>query len=272
MKRLVLRICVVTVLSFPAAASADGKGKLFNDGQGVARGVQVSAQTYFPGQSTRASTGGADQGREWTSKPGSPVLVFATNRCTATNLGSGFSYSFANGVECASFSAPSPDEPVRRNRKRPATPSAEQIAAALFDRAISLAPDPELEVAPSRIGLTGLRSFFWLATPPRPIVATATAGGTAVTAVAAPAEFLWDFGDGGTRSTQGAGKAWRPHRTGSIGHMYQTAGRYDLSVEILWQARWRVGTGPWQALGTFSTADSRPYPVREIIAWLVRQR
>lgn len=161
---------------------------------------------------------------------------------------------------------------MRRNRKRPVTPSAEQIAAALFDRAISLAPDPELEVAPSRIGLTGLRSFFWLATPPRPIVATATAGGTAVTAVAAPAEFLWDFGDGGTRSTQGAGKAWRPHRTGSIGHMYQTAGRYDLSVEILWQARWRVGTGPWQALGTFSTADSRPYPVREIIAWLVRQR
>jgi hypothetical protein len=54
--------------------------------------------------------------------------------------------------------------------------------------------------------------------------------------------------------------------------MYQTAGRYDLGIDVLWSAQWRAGTGPWQPLGTFSTSDSRPYAVREVIAWLARRR
>ena len=103
-------------------------------------------------------------------------------------------------------------------------------------------------------------------------MASASAGPTTVTAIAVPSEFVWDFGDGGGRGTQDAGRAWRPRRTGSIGHMYQVAGRYELSAEILWQASWRIGEGSWQPLGTFSTSDSRPYRVREIVAWLVRRR
>jgi len=190
----------------------------------------------------------------------------------AANLGGGFGYNFGPGLECASFLAPSPDAPRRKKGRRPRPPSPEQIAAALFDRAVSLAPDPELEVAPSRIGLTGLRSYFWLDEAPRPIVATASAGPTTVTAVAVPAEFVWDFGDGSSRGTQDAGKAWRPNRTGSIGHTYQASGRYQLSAEILWRASWRIGGGAWRPLGYFSTSDSRPYRVREIIAWLVRRR
>ena len=200
------------------------------------------------------------------------VDIDPTNRCTATNLGEGFSYSFANGVECASFSAPVPGEAVRRNGRRPRPPSAAQIAAALFDRTIALAPEPQLEVAPSRIGLTGLRTFVWLDESPRPIVATASAGATTVTAVATPARFVWDFGEGQVRSTSHSGTRWTPRQRGSVGHMYQASGRYDLSVDIMWSAQWRSGTGPWQPLGTFSTSDSRPYAVREVIAWLARRR
>jgi len=89
--------------------------------------------------------------------------------------------------------------------------------------------------------------------------------------VAVPSEFVWNFGDGAARTTQDAGRAWRPRRTGSIGHTYQVAGHHDLSVQILWQASWRMDGGAWRPLGSFSTSDSRVYPVREIIAWLVRR-
>ena len=137
---------------------------------------------------------------------------------------------------------------------------------------MSLAPQPQLEVAPGRLGLTGLRSYFWLEAPPRPIVATATAGATTVTAVAVPAEFVWTFGDGHQKATSSSGRAWRRGRRGSIGHMYQTAGRYDLGVEVVWRAQWRLGSGAWQPLGSFTTSDAREYPVRELLAWLVRRR
>jgi hypothetical protein len=41
-------------------------------------------------------------------------------------------------------------------------------------------------------------------------------------------------------------------------------------VEVIWQARWNVNDGPWRDLGFFSTADARTYPVRQIIAVLVK--
>jgi len=102
-------------------------------------------------------------------------------------------------------------------------------------------------------------------------VATARAGPITVTAVAVPSEFVWTFGDGAAKATQDVGRAWRPRRSGSIGHTYQVAGYHDLSVRVIWRASWRIGGGPWQPLGSFSTSDSRTYPVREIIAWLVRR-
>ena len=142
----------------------------------------------------------------------------------------------------------------------------------MFDRAVSLAPEPQLEVAPARVGLAGLRTFFWLAEPPDPIVATAAAGRSTITATASPVQFVWSFGDGTDRATTGSGRRWTIRRDGSIGHVYQASGRYDLGVEVVWQARWRAGGGSWRDLGHFSTSDSRRYPVREVLAWLVRAR
>ena len=202
--------------------------------------------------------------------PYSPSAV--GTRCSTSNKNGSFTYTFGSGVECASFEAPSPDKPGKKNLPRPQAPSPEQIAAVLFDRAVALAPDPNLRVTPDGLGLTGLPTFVWLAEPPDPLTATAAAGPVVVTAQAYPASYEWDFGDGGATTTHGSGRRWTPRKRGSIAHTYEVAGRYDLSVAVRWTARWRVGDGPWRPLGVFATSDSRPYAVREVLSWLVRWR
>jgi hypothetical protein len=137
---------------------------------------------------------------------------------------------------------------------------------------MDLAQDPALEIAPSRIGLTGLDSYFWLAEEPRPVQATATAGGLSVTAEARPVQYVWDFGDDTDKVTDEPGRAWTRWQDGSVAHMYETRARYDVSVEVVWSARWRIGAGAWEPLGFFSNSDTRDYPVRQMIAMLVRAR
>jgi hypothetical protein len=175
-------------------------------------------------------------------------------------------------TKCAYYSFAPPPETDPKKEKDKKRPSPEELAAVAADRAIALAPDPNLSVAPSGIGLTGLPSFFWLAETPSPITATAGVGGLTVTAEARPIQFVWDFGDGVDKVTANAGRRWTRRRSGNISHLYETKGRYDLRVEVVWEARWRIGNGPWQPLGYFSNSDERPYPVREVVAILVRAR
>lgn len=180
---------------------------------------------------------------------------------------------FESGIgDCISFVSP---PPVRNlpdaGRRRPPRPSPESLAQAAYDRMISLAPSPELDLAPARIGLTGLPSFFWVGNDLRPVTATAGVRGLTVTAEARPVRFLWDFGDGATRTTQHPGRPWSKGRRGNVGHVYETKGRYEPSVTVVWAARWRRNGGAWNDLGYFSTTGSADYPVREMIAVLVRR-
>ena len=151
-------------------------------------------------------------------------------------------------------------------------PSPEELAWVAADRAMSVAEWPELEIAPSRVGLTGLRSFFWLDRTPAPVTASASIPGLVVTAEAHPVEYTWSFGEGRARTTPHPGRAWTKRRPGNVAHMYEQRGRYRVSVEVLWQGRWRVNSGAWQHLGYFSNSDSRTYPVRQMIAMLSRRR
>lgn len=174
---------------------------------------------------------------------------------------------------CISFVSPEPaPAPGPRGPQRTARPSPEALAQAAFDRVISLAPRPDLGIAPARIGLTGLPSYFWVASDLRPIAATAGVPGLTVTAEAQPVRYLWDFGDGSTRSTRHPGRPWTRRRDGNVGHLYETKGRYEAEVTVVWAARWRVNGGAWRDLGYFSTTGSVDYPVREMIAVLVRRR
>lgn len=151
-------------------------------------------------------------------------------------------------------------------------PSPIELAWVAADRAASFAEWPELRVAPSRIGLTGLRSYFWLARDPRPVTASASVPGMTVTAYAEPVQFRWDFGEGGGRSTSHSGRAWTRRRPGNIGHMYETRGPRTIGVEVIWEARWRINSGGWQHLGYFSNSDERRYRVRQMVAMLSRTR
>ena len=260
----------LTLFLMIVPAQARGKGLLIDDGRNSVSGVKVVAQRFdTPGQSQAESRGASAALGVVAVTTGTSLVVTVNNRCSAANLGDGFSYSFADGVECASFAAPGSEQVVKKGKK-PRPPSPEQVALALADRAIALAPDPRLEVAPGRVGLTGLESFFWLSDPPAPIRATAAAGRVTVTAEARPTQFVWDFDDGSDKVTYDPGRRWTRWRDGSIGHLYETSGRYDLNVDVVWEARWRIGAGTWRHLGYFTTSDSKRYPVREVIAMLIR--
>lgn len=220
-----------------------------------------------------AGGGGASSGH---AAPSPPIAISAHN-CIPRTDPRGVSLSFeifeSPVGDCISFVSP---EPVRTPRgrigdRRPPRPSPEALAQQAYDRMISLAPRPELDVAPARVGLTGLPSYFWVGNELRPISATAGVRGLTVTAEARPVKYLWDFGDGTTRQTRHGGRPWTTAVRGNVGHLYETKGRYEPAVTVVWAARWRVNAQPWDDLGYFSTTGSTGYPVREVLSVLVRR-
>jgi hypothetical protein len=91
-----------------------------------------------------------------------------------------------------------------------------------------------------------------------------------ITATAAAVQHSWSFGDGAGLVASDPGRPWAPGRPGTIAHVYETPGRFEATVEQIWRARWRVRSGPWRDLGYFSVSGTRTYPVREVVAFLVR--
>ena len=154
----------------------------------------------------------------------------------------------------------------------PPPPSPEELAQVALDRAVAAAAVPELRLAPSAVGLTGLDSFVWLADRPKPIEAVASVPGLTVIAQARPVQYVWDFGDGATAVTSHPGRPWSAQQPGDIAHLYEVRGAYSVGVEVIWSARWQVTGGPRNDLGFFSTSDSRPYPVRQVVTRLVPGR
>lgn len=269
---------VLTLLAPAAIADERGSASVIDYGTTDGPGVEATAVTYV---SAEESTGKPVQRSATpasvalTASP-APVAISAHN-CIPRTDPRGVSLSFeifeSSIGDCISFVSPEPLRPTPRgNTRRPPRPSPEALAQSAYDRVISLAPEPELTIAPSRIGLTGLPSYFWVGNDLRPISATAGVRGLTVTAEARPVRYLWDFGDGATRQTQHGGRPWTPARRGNVGHLYETKGRYEPTVTVVWAARWRVNGGPWDDLGYFSTTGSAEYPVREMIAVLVRRR
>jgi hypothetical protein len=248
-----------------------------------APGVETVVHSYDSHEDAQAGLPGAGTGTSTPSLQSSetdgPLIVgLSAHNCTPyttpAGIGLGLDLGEAGSGDCLSFSAP---DPVQRlvDRGGPRSrggrgPSLEELIRTAADRAIALAISPELKVAPDGVGLTGLPSYFWLAQRPQPISATAGAGGVTVTAEAYPTQYVWTFGDGEDLVTTTSGRPWTRDVPGNIEYTYETRGRYDLSVEVIYRARWRVDGGPWQSLGFFSTSDLRTYPVRQVVAVLVR--
>jgi PKD domain len=249
LRGILIGVAIAILFAVPVQAKTGGNGEItFWEDNDV--GVAAEAHSFQPAADPKDSSSSSS------SVAASQVYV-CESRVHPVSLG------------CAYYQigfAPADAAPA------PVTISAADLGQIAGDRAIALAPNPNLAISPARVGLTGLRSYFWLDEPPQPITATASAGGLTVIAEARPASYVWTFGDDRSKTTVRPGRPWTKRRPGNISHMYETRGRYVLSIEILWSARWRTTTGSWNDLGTFTTSESRDYPVREARTRLVRSR
>lgn len=277
MRRLLATLAAfLTALSGHQVAVADTGAEVISYGRTRAPGVAAEVMAVATSRSAvkAAAPGGqgAPTGGGGVSVP-APVALSAHNCIPRTDArGVSLSYVFSeSGVgDCVTFVSPPPGEARPPRPDRRPRPSPESLAQAAFQRVIELAPRPALDVAPGRVGLTGLPSYFWVRNDLAPVTANASAGGLTVTATAQPSEYVWAFGDGTDRTTRHPGRAWTKRKPGNVGHLYETKGRYEPEVTVVWVARWRINRGPWQPLGYFSTTGSVDYRVREVRAVLVR--
>jgi hypothetical protein len=285
---LLLLLLPLSTLHQPALAQdAEGEANIITRTRSEAAGVETRVRAFNTIPALSSPSAGISVSTSNTSEapglaaPSGPVPVALLPHTCAPVYGRGgvslaYNFSDAGAGDCLSFSAPAPvaarePAPDRRGRdRRERGPDIGALIALAADRAIALAPTPELRIAPDGVGLTGLPSYFWLAEPPTSITATASAGGVTVIAQASPVQFVWTFGDGSQNVTHTAGRAWTRDRPGSIAHTYEARGRYPVAVEVIYHARWSIDGAAWSDLGFFSTADSRTYPVRQIVAVLVK--
>lgn len=265
-------IVLLVFLGFGETARAGIRGYGFLRRQ--APGVGATAAYKEPLSTvSRSGRGGAvASANRRVPTPNSSISVFVFQTCDSRAGVIVTTSSVLDQGRCWSPSVPEPVGAPRGRRERVPRPSPRDLARQALDRAISLAPEPDLRIAPARTGLTGLDSYFWLGRQPRTIRATAGVPGLLVTAEASPREYLWRFGDGSDRVTSHSGRSWTERRPGNIAHLYERTDRYTVTVEVIWQARYRINGGAWSALGFFTTSDSVVYPVREMISVLVRPR
>lgn len=272
-------VVVLACLGTASAIADESSGASIIDfGRSDAPGVQATAVRVDVTAPKAGATRTSNASTGSTSLPAIPAPVaISAHNCIPRVQGGGVDLSFEffeSGVgDCVSFVSPPPADPGPRRRPgRAPRPSPEALAQRAYERVIRLAPRPDLAAAPNRVGLTGLTSYFWVENPPRPISATAGVPRLSVTAEARPVQYRWDFGDGQDRTTRHPGRPWTRQTRGNVGHLYETKGRYEPSVTVIWAARWRINDGPWRDLGYFSTANSIEYPVREVRSLLVQGR
>ena len=259
---------IVLVCLFLVAESAAGLAQVsgtasIHQGRREATGVVAVSRSYVAPKIAGKSKSSSSQVAGVRYERG-PLLV-----PLVAQIFCGHDPGIPGGLTCV---LPPPERPRISNAPKRRPPTPDEVARRLADRAISLAPRPRLRFAPARRGLTGLPSFFWLAERPQPIVARAGVRGLTVTAQARPVQFIWGHGDGTDQATRGPGRRWTKQRPGNIRHTYEGKGRYTLEVEVIWEARWRLGFGPWRSLGYFSNSSTRTYRVRSIVPVLVKPR
>lgn len=161
------------------------------------------------------------------------------------------------------------------------------IAASVADRTV-LVPG-RVEASPSRGGLAGADSWFWLNPTPQRRSLSVTLAGESVTVTADPS-VEWRFGDGSSLNG-GPGVPYQPGLApaGAVEHVYQTRclpgdqGRdpyvlascgdtgYGVEALVVWRISYQAfgAVATSGTLPTRTTASSSVYPVSEARAFLV---
>jgi hypothetical protein len=85
-----------------------------------------------------------------------------------------------------------------------------------------------------------------------------------------PVAYLWDYGDGGGRTTTTGGSSWdalgQAELTAtSTSHVFVTTGSRTVRVTVAFEAQYRLGAGPWSLVAGEVTAAAPPVPVRVVV-------
>ncbi len=129
---------------------------------------------------------------------------------------------------------------------------------------------PAASVEAPRYTLVNLKTTFF--TKPPSINRNLTIIGYNVDVEIRPASYEWDWGDGSSTTTSTPGK---PYPSTDVTHTYVHATDKDealeLSVDITYEARYRVDGGPWQTIPDVLTIPgaSTSMPVKQASAVLV---
>lgn len=135
------------------------------------------------------------------------------------------------------------------------------ITAAIAMRAFERIPLPEPSLSvqpPGGKTLVGLHTI--LSTEAERFTETVTLLGRRVELDIEPRQFEWSHGDGSSQSTTEPGQPYREGLPMSayVTHRYGGLGTFDLAVDVVWGARFRVDGGPWQDVGGTITMSSAP--------------
>jgi hypothetical protein len=179
----------------------------------------------------------------------------------------------------ASYQPTCPDDPPGAQRAVVWLPDSQApVLTMLVEVAVSrLAPPaPRIELSPPPPAPQLVRLPMWLWVDEATWgqrQATASVPGLSVTATATPTVVLWSTGDGGSRTCQGPGTAWRPGMdpaapSPTCGYTYTASSRdapggaYPLSATVTWEISW-AGGGASGTVAPLTTSSSTQVVVAE---------
>ena len=134
-------------------------------------------------------------------------------------------------------------------------------------RRLPLAPSP-LVVQPDR-GWVLVNKPTVVHADAGPQTLATTILGTAVTIMATPTSYTWDFGDGATLTTSDPGRPWPD---GTLTHTYARVGEYRIALTTTWSATYTLAGDPVvrDVPGTATTTSATaPLAVQERRSHLV---
>jgi len=174
-------------------------------------------------------------------------------------------------------SDPAPEKPGGPAAPPP-PPDPETVVPAAIDkmnlRAIDIGLTPLNHGEPDSRGIIGFPTWLWVEDPGEsttgPITASASSGGTTVTATGELDRIEWDMGDGTVVTCYGPGTPWHESMgkqdSPTCGHRYEKAGVYTVEARSFWEINWTGGGESGTITGDFaSTTEVRMVEVQVII-------
>ena len=130
-------------------------------------------------------------------------------------------------------------------------------------------PIPQLSIrANPSTGLVALESWFWVDGYGGELISSSdTLASTTVEVQVQPVTYRWSFGDGTAIETDSLGRPF-PEQS-DVQHIYQQSslangGAYSITIEVSFDAEYRVNGGAWESLAPIARTFTTDYPVQQL--------